>query len=695
MKRLLVLLLVLAMVLGSFPTVFAVKSAKETPDRVLTDEDFILADLMWEEVNAKEEAMKAKKAPVSKTVEALIATVTASPYYEEDSLIRNGDHFFWETTNGIACGYSPRLSAQAGEAKALEGYDVATAPTVLTESYRARSNTPGGKDVYVFQPYYGIDSDFTEQYVTESKRIAQKLGGTATTYRTSEATIDAVASAMEQGAVVIFDSHGDTDYANPTDRDDFVTCANTSYLCLQYGTGLTLNDMQVVSGPFGDYYHAYYAGNYGQLNYYCVDGTAIANHMKNPSQSGLLWMALCLSMATDGLHRPLMEKGLAVAYGYSQSVTFEYDYKWEKVFWDQMLNNKTVAQAVAAMKSEVGLWDWCHGKDYDTLSEARKNYCAFPIVVSQEDVYPGHGNVDDLQTVKSQWSLCAHQYSLTAVVPVTCTEEGYTTYTCQLCGNSYESDIVSPTGHNFVATVTAPVCEEQGYTTYTCSNCNHSYTDDMTPATGHSYTQTNVDATCTADGCIMYTCDLCSFSYVESIASALGHNYENGFCILCGRPDLPENPFTDVEEDAYYTYPVLWALKEGITTGTTATTFAPENPCTRGQVVTFLWRACGSPEPETTDNPFVDISETDYFYKAVLWAVEQGITQGTGKGKFSPDSPCTRGQVATFLWRAQEQPEPTDPTNPFSDVEEDSYYCQAVLWAVEQSITNGTVFFTG
>ena len=690
MKRLFALLLAAAMVLGMLPTAFATRSSQDPYDKVLTEEDYILADLMWEEVNAKEEAMMAKKAPVSKTVEALISTVTASPYYEEDSLIRNGDHFFWETTDGIACGYSPRLSATAREATPIEGYDVATASTVLTDSYATRKNTPGGRDVYVIQPYYGLDTEFTEQYVTEAKHIAQKTGGTATVYRTTDATIDNVARALEQGAVVIFDSHGDTDYVNPGNKDDFVSRANTSYLCLQTGTGLTLNDMQKVSGPFGEYYHAYYSHSYGSMTYYCVDGTAIANHMKTPSQSAFLWMALCLSMATDGLHKPLMEKGLAVAYGYTQSVTFDYDYDWEKVFWGQMLNGKTVAQAIATMKDEVGLWDWCHAKDYDTIEEARKEYCAFPIVVSEQDTYPGQGKVENLQTVYSAWSLCTHQYSTTAVVPATCTEGGYTAYTCSLCGNAYTGNIMAPKGHTFVSTVTAPTCETQGYTTYTCSTCNHSYTDDMIPATGHHYTETAYAPTCSVEGHILYRCTLCTSSYTVSLEPAFGHNYEEGYCTTCGRPDLPENPFVDVDEAAYFGYPVLWALKMGITTGTTATTFAPENPCTRGQVVTFLWRSCGSPEPETMDNPFSDIREKDYYYKAVLWAVEQGITNGTGKGKFSPDSPCTRGQVATFLWRAQEQPAPTDSTTPFSDIAEGDYYYSAVLWAVEQSITQGT-----
>ena len=493
MKRLLVFILVSAMVLGLIPTTFAAEIGKEATGKVLTEEDYVLADLMWEAVNAKEESMMAKKAPVSKTVEALIATVTDSPYYAEDSLVRNGDHFFWETTDGIACGYSPRLSEQARNAERSEDYQ--TAPDTVTYSYGTRGEKTGAKDVYVIQPYYGIDKDFTTQYVTEAQKIAKDLGGNATVYRTSNATIDTIADALEQGAVVIFDSHGDTDYVNSSDRNDYVSGANTSYICLQYGTGITNDDMRAAVGKYGTYYHAYYAGSYGEMKYYCVDGTAIANHMEKKAPHSFLWMALCLSMATDGLHKPLMEKGISVSYGYSQSVTFEYDYKWETVFWTKMIEGKTVAQAVSAMKTEVGLWDWCHGADYDTISEARNEYCAFPIVVSDQDTYPGKGKVDDLQTVRSTWILCPHDYTV-AVTEATCVANGYTSYACRLCGFSYTDDVTLATGHSYVSQLVAPTCEAEGYTEYTCSVCGDSYSRDVVPATGHNYYCVMTDPTC-------------------------------------------------------------------------------------------------------------------------------------------------------------------------------------------------------
>ena len=148
-----------------------------------------------------------------------------------------------------------------------------------------------------------------------------------------------------------------------------------------------------------------------------------------------------------------------------------------------------------------------------------------------------------------------------------------------------------------------------------------------------------------------------------------------------------ENPFTDISKNDYFYDAVLWAVKEGITSGTSDTTFSPNVSCNRAQMVTFLWRASGSPEIGTA-NPFSDVSSDAYYYDAVLWATGRGITGGTGNGKFSPDAPCTRAQMATFLWRANGSPEVTG-TPPFSDVSSRTYY-NAVLWAYEQKITNGT-----
>lgn len=160
----------------------------------------------------------------------------------------------------------------------------------------------------------------------------------------------------------------------------------------------------------------------------------------------------------------------------------------------------------------------------------------------------------------------------------------------------------------------------------------------------------------------------------------------------------PANPFTDVREGDFYYDAVLWAVKNSVTGGKTPTLFAPLDECTRAQVVTFLWRAMGSPEPASAVNPFTDVSPDAYYYKAVLWAVEKGITKGTGGTTFSPDRTVTRGEFVTFLWRAAGSPAPSG-TGAFTDVtDEGAFYYSAVLWASQQGITGGktpTVFAPG
>ena len=150
--------------------------------------------------------------------------------------------------------------------------------------------------------------------------------------------------------------------------------------------------------------------------------------------------------------------------------------------------------------------------------------------------------------------------------------------------------------------------------------------------------------------------------------------------------------FTDIETGAYYEEPVNWAVnqKPQITNGVDETHFAPNDTCIREQVVTFLWRAMGEQEPSTKESAFVDVSADAYYFKAVLWAAENKITNGTDATHFSPKDPCTRAQVVTFLWRALGEPEPYTEKSVFDDVQnKDGYYYQPVLWATEEGVTNG------
>ena len=155
-------------------------------------------------------------------------------------------------------------------------------------------------------------------------------------------------------------------------------------------------------------------------------------------------------------------------------------------------------------------------------------------------------------------------------------------------------------------------------------------------------------------------------------------------------PDIPvvTMPFTDVAADAYYYNAVLWAVNSGITTGMTDTMFGPDLACTRAQVVTFLWRAAGCPVASNDAVPFADVSRDMYYYDAVLWAVEKGITNGISDTEFAPDAECSRAQIVTFLWRALGAPDAAADAG-FVDVDADAYYATAVEWAVDNGITNG------
>ena len=165
------------------------------------------------------------------------------------------------------------------------------------------------------------------------------------------------------------------------------------------------------------------------------------------------------------------------------------------------------------------------------------------------------------------------------------------------------------------------------------------------------------------------------------------HTIEVIFMKANGNPQT--GVFVDVATGSYYEDAVDWAVGNGITQGTDATHFSPDGICTRAQAVTFLWRAAGSPKPETRTMPFTDIPAGSYYYDAVLWAVENGITKGTSDTTFSPNMTCTRAQIVAFLWRSEKSPA-AGSRNLFADVKSSAYYADAVLWAAKEDITKGT-----
>ncbi len=189
-----------------------------------------------------------------------------------------------------------------------------------------------------------------------------------------------------------------------------------------------------------------------------------------------------------------------------------------------------------------------------------------------------------------------------------------------------------------------------------------------------NFSEEGLEATDIVGFCITFEDDPFFFTCgdLDEIAAIAGVN----------EADAPEanNPFTDVPADAYYHDAVLWAYENSITTGTSDTTFGPKDTCTRGQVVTFLWRAKGCPEPTSKNNPFTDVKETDYFYKAVLWAVEQGITNGVTATTFGPKDTCSSGHIVTFLWRANGKPAATG-NSALAEANPGQWYTDAIAWA--------------
>lgn len=303
----------------------------------------------------------------------------------------------------------------------------------------------------------------------------------------------------------------------------------------------------------------------------------------------------------------------------------------------------------------------------------------------------------------------------TVVTPPTCTEAGYTTYTCTVCAYSYQGNPVAALGHDYQASVTPPTCTAGGYTTHTCSRCNNSYQDSQTDPLGHDFGAWSVTTqpSCTTEGEESRSCSRCQLVETRPV-DALGHDWDDGVVTkeatededgerlyTCNRcqttrteviPRLSQtNPFVDVTEGKYYYNAVLWAYYHNprITSGTDATHFSPSAPCTREQIVFFLWAAAGKPAPTTTDMPFSDVKASKYYYEAVLWAKENGITNGISASLFGVGKYCSREQVVTFLWRACGSVEP-EGTNPFTDVPANAYYEKAVRWAVENGVTGGT-----
>lgn len=257
---------------------------------------------------------------------------------------------------------------------------------------------------------------------------------------------------------------------------------------------------------------------------------------------------------------------------------------------------------------------------------------------------------------KDYVSAVGHKTQLQNAKAAGCLTGGYTgDEVCTVCGKVFkQGSVIFALGHDpQPARVKAPTCTESGYTgDLICTRCG-----DMTQ------TGTTV--------------------------AAAGHKFFGGVCSVCGAKGAEAVPeFDDVKPGAFYSDAVQWAVKNGITNGTGKNTFSPNDVCSRYQIVMFLWRAAGQPEAKAAVS-FADVKPGDIFYEAVQWAVERGITKGTSSTSFSPFAPCTRGQIVTFLYRSAGSPKVSGACN-FSDVSSGSFCHDAVIWASTEGITNGT-----
>ncbi len=364
------------------------------------------------------------------------------------------------------------------------------------------------------------------------------------------------------------------------------------------------------------------------------------------------------------------------------------DYKVAQEVTPKLGHNMITDAAVPATCTETGLTEGSHC-----------SRCDYKVA---QTVVPALGH--DFKLAEWTWNgyeeaaaafVCARDASHTETVAATiavertaasCTADGSVIYTATVTfqGNQYadvKTDAV-PGGHDW-GEVRYDWSSDHTVITATrvCKNdANHTESE-----LGTVTSAVTKEATYDAEGEITYTATFASPAFATQTAVVKTPRLERP----TPTPAETENPFTDVKTGSYYYDAVLWAVEQGVTAGTSATTFSPDDGCTRAQVVTFLWRAAGQPEPTSSANPFADVAAGTYYYKAVLWAVEQGVTAGTSATTFSPDNTCTRAQIVTFLWRYEGQPE-VAASNPFGDVPAGAYYEKAVLWAATTGVTAGT-----
>ena len=329
---------------------------------------------------------------------------------------------------------------------------------------------------------------------------------------------------------------------------------------------------------------------------------------------------------------------------------------------------------------------------------------------------PGESVPEVVTTLTAQWTV--NQYTITYNLAGGTAEGNPSTYTIETKAFTLKNPTKS--GYTFTGWSGTGLDGENNMTVTipTGSTGNRIYTAHWRyNGSGHSYSYYTIKATAGAGGSISPSGNVSvregraqtftitpdkgyAVSNVKIDGKSIGavksytfknvrrnHAIEVIFTKVNGNPQT--GVFVDVATGSYYEDAVDWAVENGITKGTDDTHFSPDGICTRAQAVTFLWRTAGSPKPETRAMPFTDVPVGSYYYDAVLWAVENGITKGTSDTTFSPNMTCSRAQIVAFLWRSEKSPA-AGTANPFADVKSTAYYADAVLWAVKENITKGT-----
>ncbi len=670
-KAFLSALLAVALLLTLLPANVGAK-APQMPDYTQADEIF----------EGLYHCLRSRKAPMDDAGRAAAAAayIEQADGVKPGTVRRRGNALTWETTDGVACHFSPHLYELMTEGQTSSREDTISRKTMELTLPAVKSPEVSGRDVYLFAPYYELDNSFEGvggSYDNWGGILAHFAGGNYYRYEREEATIDALANALEDSAVVLIDSHGDTDTGDSYDP-------TSSYICLQSGEGITAADYAY--DPDAGVSHAYYGGTSGdgRLSYYEVDGTAISNHMDRNASNNLLWNAICFGMTTEGICAPLMERGVAVVYGYSQEVSFGGDQYWMETIMEELTNASAFHEAIAEMKRICGAWDYskqiCEYNSWSsfwinhTAADAVKNVDAFPVVVSAEDAYPE--NPDAPQVVKSQWQLPRLELNLEFHLPDGVLAQDVQGYVF------YEGVLPTPAGRP--------------------RNETHEYVfegwcfQDFAPVT-------SVDYALFAPGRAFsfgYYDEADPLSFGDNSAALYGvYSYRDGGTtwyttqVSDGSYD-PYDPsaiFHDMPYGSWYYDSVRFAVAQELVNGYPDDTFRPNDTLRRSEVVSVLYRAAGSPAVETRA-VFDDVPANAWYGDALAWAAQNNIVKGVTEHTFAPDQRVSRAQLAALLYRFAEA-EHTDTTaiSAFPDAGDvPDWAAKEMAWAVETGLINGS-----